>query len=138
MTTAWVLDASILAAFFLREPEACKLDAVLQDCIAGAAEFHAPSLLPYEMTNILLMAVRRSRISDEQRASILLDWELIPVTLHPAPTPQDRARILSLADRHRLSAHDAAYLELAERIQARLLTLDDALLKLKRSSRWIA
>lgn len=137
MISAWVIDASVLAAYLLREPDAGKMDTILQQVIEGTAELHAPSLLVHEMTNILITAERRKRITRTQRTSLLSEWELIPISEHAAPSPQSRQRIVALADQHHLSGYDAAYVELAERLQAKLLSLDTDILRLKKAYRWI-
>lgn len=137
MKTIWVIDASAWAAFFLRESTAAPTDELIQGVLDGSVELHAPAHFGFEMTNILLMSARRQRIPASRLADIMAEWELIPVKEHPAPTPPIRRRILALAERHRLSAYDASYLELAERLPAKLLTHDAELLALRATYSWI-
>ena len=122
-----VVDASFIASLFLPD-EASKAGDRIADEIAreGAA---APSLLQLEMTNILLMAHRRKRISGVQFQHLSEALDQLPIALQPALTPKQRAEVLRLAERHGLTAYDAAYLELAMRLSLPLASLDKPLLK---------
>ncbi len=88
-----------------------------------------PSLWVYEMANLLLSASRRRRIAAEQvfAAHRLLD--AIPRQVHDHEALLARERMARLAARFELSAYDAAYLELADRLQCPLVTADDRLRK---------
>ncbi|HMO04492.1 MAG TPA: type II toxin-antitoxin system VapC family toxin [Kiritimatiellia bacterium] len=138
MTDQRVVDASALAAFLLREPDGRKIDSILPLVESGKCELHAPAILEYEMVNILAMAERKGRIHRNQVPILLHEWNTIPITQHTSTTPNIRTRILNLASQHRLTAYDAAYVELAERIPAQLITLDRDLLALKKLYRWIS
>ena len=135
---AVVIDASLVAAFILREKRGKKLDAVLLDAAAGKQTLHAPPLLSYEMINILVIAERQKRITPEQALDARHEFELLPIQQDGAPGITVRERTHELAKRHAITAYDACYLELGQRLAARLLTLDRDLLKLKRHYRWIA
>ncbi len=74
------------------------------------------------------MAVRRSRIDAEFRRASLADLALLDITTDPHTDNQAWADTLQLADRHRLTLYDAAYLELAQRRKLPLATLDQELL----------
>jgi predicted nucleic acid-binding protein len=70
------------------------------------------------------MGVRRGRHSAAFRDATLADLELLPVTLGPHTSRQAWGITLRLAEHHRLTLYDAAYLELAKRIHLPLATLD--------------
>ncbi len=135
--TPIVIDASLLAAYLLREPEGVKFDPILALATSVQASLHAPILIEYELLNILAMAERRGRITKNTAVALLHDWSQIPCSRDSSISPAIRLRILDLSQKHRLTAYDAAYLELAMRLDARLLTLDDDLLRLKRAYRFI-
>lgn len=137
MVEILVIDASALAAFLLREPEGRTLDKILIRVESGHCELHAPVLLGYEIANILAMAERKGRIPSQLRTSLLRDWDTIPITEHSSFDAGIRGRILALASQHKLSAYDAAYLELAQRLSGQLVTLDGDLLSLRRTYPWI-
>lgn len=122
-----VIDASFVASLFLPD-EASEKSAALAEGIArdGAA---APGLLQLEMTNILLMAERRKRIDGVQLRQLSEAFDKLPIALQPALTTEQRAQVLRLAQKHKLSAYDAAYLELAMRLSLPLASLDEPLRK---------
>ena len=76
----------------------------------------------------VLVAQRKGRLTDEQVNEFLEDLAALPIRVMPAAAAQLRA-ILSLAKQHRLTAYDAAYLELAQRAGLPLATLDGDLRK---------
>jgi predicted nucleic acid-binding protein len=114
-----VLDCSIAIAFLLRDetPADDILDSV------GRTGALAPSLLAPEVSNVLLTAERRGRISaaDADRALALL--LALPIRLRDAPA----ATVLALGRRHGLTSYDAAYLALALDAGTPLATRDAAL-----------
>ena len=120
-----VIDASFVASLFLPD-EASASDRIADEMARDSAA--APSLLQLEMTNILLMARRRKRISGVQLGQLSEAFDQLPVTLHPL-SPQQRSTVLRLAEKHGLTAYDAAYLELAMRLSLPLASLDKPLLK---------
>jgi predicted nucleic acid-binding protein len=86
-----------------------------------------PALWPFEVTNALLTAERRGRITVAQQADFLERLRLLPITIEHRPAVWLGQQILSLARAHRLSAYDAAYLELAIRYGLPLATIDEDL-----------
>jgi len=78
----------------------------------------------FELRNSMLVAERRGR-SDEERTTYALA-RLSRMRLLYAPQPQE-ADVFALARRHRLTFYDAVYLELAQRHDIPLATLDPAL-----------
>jgi predicted nucleic acid-binding protein len=79
---------------------------------------------PLEVANALLMAVRRARIDAGFRDAALRDLAALPIVLDPETSSRAWHDTLRLADAHRLTAYDAAYLELAHRRALPLATLD--------------
>jgi predicted nucleic acid-binding protein len=86
-----------------------------------------PSLWRLEVANILEMGVRRARHDVAFRDATLADLALLPINLDPETDRQAWGATLRLAERHRLSLYDAAYLELAQRRRLPLATLDNDL-----------
>ena len=123
----YVIDASFIASLFLPDEANAAIDRFATRIMqAGAA---APAILQLEITNILLMAQRRKRISGVQAQQISEAFNHLPVVLQPALMPAQRADVLHLAQKHGLTAYDAAYLELAMRLSASLATLDTQLVR---------
>ena len=99
---------------------------------ASLAVDHAmtvPALWWFEMRNALVMAERRKRITPEDTHVFL--GRLAGLTLLVDRSP-DETTLLNLARKHRLTAYDAAYLELAKRKTVALATLDAELAKAAR------
>jgi predicted nucleic acid-binding protein len=121
---SFVIDASILAAWFLDEKFDPRVEAAF-DAVARV-ETLAPSLFYYEIRNALLVSERRNRITEAMSAAFLRDLGLLPIRLEPAG---DDASLMTLARKRKLTVYDAAYLELAKREGLPLATLDRALEK---------
>jgi predicted nucleic acid-binding protein len=120
-----VLDSSATLAWIYSdettEPIHRLFDAVAED---GAV---VPVLWRLEIANSLTVAVRRGRIDAELRRASLADLALLDITTDQHTGIHAWGESLSLADRFRLTAYDAAYLELAVRRGLPLATLDDDL-----------
>jgi predicted nucleic acid-binding protein len=86
--------------------------------VAGAA---APILWWFEVRNALVVNERRGRLDAAATVGILAHLERLPIRLD---VDQDGDTVLALAREHRLTVYDAAYLELALRLDAPLATLD--------------
>lgn len=121
---ALIPDASAILSQALDDEGATYAEAVI-DAIAKD-EAIVPTLFWFEIRNALLMCERRKRVTPERTASFLADLALLPFVIDEKPR---EAIVLDLARRHGLTVYDAAYLELAQRKQVPLATLDDALIR---------
>jgi len=83
-----------------------------------------PSLWPFEVANGLAIAERRGRITPGGLAEFLEWLRVAPIRVEQRPASWLLQSILPLARAHRLSAYDAAYLDLAMRDGLPLATLD--------------
>lgn len=113
-----VLDASAALKMILRHEgsEALAARVIGED-------IHAPALIEVEVVSGLRRLQRQRRIA-EDRAMIGLEWFLdLGVEMHHGA--ELTRRIFAL--RHSLSAYDAAYVAVAELIEAPLLTADGRL-----------
>lgn len=116
---AFVLDASITACWAFDDED--HPDASLAFDRMRTEEGVVPCLWWFEVRNILIVNERRRRITESDTASFLLNLSLLRLRVDPSP---DENALLRLARAHRLSAYDAAYLELAQRERLPLATLD--------------
>ena len=114
-----VLDSSVTMAWVLRDEQSAQADAALEQVaeIGGIA----PALWWVEVRNVLVIAERRGRLTQEDTAAAVQAIDALCIHLDHAP---DNASLLQLARTHGLSAYDALYLELAIRQQRPLATLD--------------
>lgn len=122
--TACVVDASVAAAWFLPDEASMLTEAALEH--TAAAQVWVPALWLLEIGNLLLTAQRRGRIDAAKRAE-LVD-RAARLSLRVDREPVSILTLDALAARHRLTAYNAAYLELALRRALPLVTLDSALL----------
>lgn len=118
----FVVDASVAATWLLPDEGHGVAEAAYSRLLTDDAL--VPSLWWFEMRNIFVSNERRGRIGNEQTARALALLGGLPIQLDYTP---DSAVILALARKHRLTAYDSAYLELAIRETIPMATLDDAL-----------
>ncbi len=122
----FVADASATLPWRF-DDEATPWTEALLNRLAGGEEMHVPSHWPLEVANALLVARRRERVTAGQVNDFIEDLAALPVRIAPPSTPSEWPAILASAERHRLTAYDAAYLELAQRTGMALATLDNDL-----------
>lgn len=116
-----IIDASVvLKGFFPDEEGHAEAQALIRAYAQGEIELHAPTLLPYEVANAILQAIRRERISLEKGQEILTAFQGLGIPMVEVSWQQ----ALELARTHDRSAYDGAYLALAEGMGSKLVTGD--------------
>jgi predicted nucleic acid-binding protein len=120
-----VLDASLALSWLFDDEATAETDRLLDRVRHEGAI--VPALWRLELGNILLQAERRGRISRESIAERLTLIARLPISVDPETNARAWRDTLDIARSERLSAYDAAYLELALRRGAPLLTLDQEL-----------
>jgi predicted nucleic acid-binding protein len=83
-----------------------------------------PALWPFEIASGLAIAERRKRISQDQIAEFLETLRRLPIQIERREALWLWQALLPIAREHRLTAYDAAYLDLAKRDRLSLATLD--------------
>lgn len=126
---ALIPDISAILAQAFDDEDAAYAEAVLE--AIGADEAVVPTLFWFELRNALLMGERRKRLTPARTTAFLFDLALLPFSVDESPR---EASVLDLARQHTLTVYDAAYLELAQRKNLPLATLDDALIKAAKNS----
>lgn len=91
------------------------------------SEAVAAHIWPLEVVNGLVVAERRDRLDAASGGRFLELLESLPVTVDPLPPRRAFSAFRDLARAYRLSAYDAAYLDLAVRLALPLATLDERL-----------
>jgi len=124
---SFVVDASVTArwAFVEGDPNA---ELAFEKLLSDSAI--APGLWWYEVRNLLIMSERHRRTNPADTEAFLRLLATLPIHLDSAPVQES---VLHLARTHRLTAYDAAYLELAQRHQIPLATLDADLARAARA-----
>ncbi len=123
----FILDCSMTLAWFFEDESSSRSQAVFLSI--DEQKILVPSLWPLEVANVLTCAERRNRTTTVKVAKFVDMLRRLPIVVdaHTAEIALDD--ILPLARRHRLTAYDAAYLELALRTGHPLASLDDSLNK---------
>ncbi len=126
----FVLDCSITLTWFFEDEDNHYAMSVL-DSLAET-EAIVPAIWTLEVPNGLLMAERRGRLTTEKTDHAI---ELLKKLNIRVDAGEDGMQsLLSLARDLKLTAYDAAYLELAKRCRVPLATSDRALIEAARLS----
>jgi predicted nucleic acid-binding protein len=126
----FAIDASVVASWCFPDEIHAHANAAFRRIAKESAS--APTLLWFELRNVLLMGERRGRLTATQIGRFLGHVANLPIETDHSP---DENRVFGLARSYRLSIYDAAYLELAQRKAMPLATLDDALMKAARAEK---
>ncbi|MGA2596546.1 MAG: type II toxin-antitoxin system VapC family toxin [Bryobacteraceae bacterium] len=120
----WIVDASITLGWYLKDEGDRTYNL---EVLAGLRTNEAlvPFLWTYEVANGLVMAQRRKRLADSDITTILGSLRTLPITVD-SPDADKVLRLPVLAIKHRLTAYDSAYIELALRLKLPLATKDGA------------
>jgi predicted nucleic acid-binding protein len=120
--TAFVLDSSI-ALCWCFENEATEATRRLLDHLQTDTAA-VPNLWHIEIANVLALAERRRRITAAETAQFIALLEALEIDVDEETWSRGFARTLDLAREERLTAYDAAYLELAMRLGVPLASKD--------------
>ncbi len=123
-----VIDACVAAKWFLRDEDfVCEADQLLIDASENRILLIVPNLFDYEISNVLLTAVRGKRLTPEQAQRFLRDLQEIKLVRIDDHSLGERW--FSLARTMGSSVYDAAYVILAQSCEAHFVTGDRRLLR---------
>jgi predicted nucleic acid-binding protein len=88
----------------------------------------------YEVVNVVEVAVRKGRITEEKARPSLENLADLPIEIENPTRPLVFASVRALASRYKLTGYDAAYLELAIRHNLPMAALDNALAQAARAA----
>jgi predicted nucleic acid-binding protein len=114
-----VVDASVVLEILLRTPGAARAE----ERVFGAAPAAAPHLLDVEVAHVLRRYEARGRLDGARGREAIADLASFPLTRYPHDLLLPRIWEL----RAKLTAYDAAYVALAEALDATLVTRDERL-----------
>lgn len=132
MIGPFVLDASMALSWAFEGESTALADAVIKSLESVQAV--APALWAFEVVNALNVAERHGRMNLAAQTAFLERLRLLPIAIEQRPAPWLAQQILPLARTYRLTAYDAAYLELAMRERLPLATLDNELRRAARDA----
>ena len=124
----YVVDASVAIKLFVEQPmtdPAIALFSLL--VIDPMSGLYVPDLFFVECANVLWQYVRRTPYPVEQARQSMV--RLKQFALKVTPTGDLVSVALDLAIAHRISAYDACYLALAQRLEIELVTADQKLVQ---------
>lgn len=125
---SFVLDNSVAMLWLLPQSNPAGLalaDKVLTQLQNDGAM--APSLWTLEAANVMAKCQRLGKITQAQASAFVALLDGLGIAIDTHTSARALHATLDLARQFRLSAYDAAYLELALREQLPLATLDEAL-----------
>lgn len=121
-----VVDSSIALAWCFADERTPFVVSVQGKVVVEGAD--VPGLWWLELVNGLLVNERRGRLTLEIRHRLVEQFWRLPIRVDEETWRRARDDTMKLAERFRLTAYDAAYIELALRRELPLVTLDDAML----------
>jgi predicted nucleic acid-binding protein len=119
----FVVDASAALAWCFEDESTAWSDGLLERLRQGDQAI-VPAHWPTEILNALLVAHRRKRITAGQPALVWDELAQLSIEVEPALGTLQAKIVLALAEKHSLTVYDSAYLELAQRRNLALGTLD--------------
>jgi predicted nucleic acid-binding protein len=122
---AFVLDCSIAMAWLFHDEATPKTTALLNRLANETAL--VPAWWFIEITNVLALAERKSRITSPQSDAFIADLGKLAIERDDEAPDRAFTHLLALCRTHRLTSYDAIYLDLAIRRSLPLATLDDDL-----------
>ena len=126
MSASFIVDASVGFAWVYQGQATQETDRLLNDVAAGATVV-VPALWFLEMSNVLLVAQRRHRLTAGQRKSAMEKLTAMQLTVDEEGSRNAFGKTSELAEQYGLSIYDATYLELALRRLLPLASRDEAL-----------
>ena len=126
MSKSFIVDASVGFAWVYQGQATPETDHLLNEVAAGAAVI-VPALWFLEMSNVLLIAQRRHRLTATQRKAAMEKLTAMQFTVDEEGTRHAFGKTSELAEKHGLTIYDATYLELAVRRSLPLASRDEAL-----------
>ena len=127
---SFVVDASMTLAWLLHDERSDGSQAVLRRVSVEGAT--VPSIWRLEVGNALRSAVRRRRCTEKYADDCLRRLEVVRIAVDSQTNERAWKETWALARDCSLTVYDAAYLELAARLQCMLATRDAVLLNAAR------
>lgn len=121
----FVLDASMTLAWTFEDETTEQTRAVARRALAEGVV--VPQHWAHEVANGLIRGERRNRTGLHKTAAFLARLDDIPTDIDLLDPRRVFLNVVSLARAFRLSAYDAGYIELAQRLGVGLATLDGPL-----------
>ena len=123
----YVYDASFIIAIILPDEKNSQIDKIY-DALDENDDVYIPQLNWYETANVFRNLIRHKRFTKNEIAYFFPMLSFVNFKTDFETGVNYSKRLWELGNKYNLSAYDAAYLELADRKNATLCSLDDDLL----------
>ena len=132
-----VIDASVVLKWYLTDEEwGQEANIILEQHVAGDMTLLAPTILPYEVLNALLVAERMGRTAENVTEEAF--YGFVELEINFLDPFVDYPSILSLARSFRRSVYDASYISLARKNNIDFVTGDKRLYNgVKDKLKWV-
>ncbi len=121
----YVIDTNIAIKLFIPDPLSAKAETLFLHLQNPQTQLFIPDLFYIEFTNVLWKYVRAKQFSAEQTTIALDRIRAFPLEVTSTKSLMSEAMQISLDCS--ISAYDASYIALSQRMNASLLTLDSKL-----------
>lgn len=121
-----VIDASVVLKWYLSDEEYGDIALkIMEDHVSERLSLHAPAILEFEVANALVIARRQGRIKDADVLMAMDGFAGLGIGLSPLASFYEK--VFLYCKRFRISAYDASYIALADKMNAPLITADKRL-----------
>ncbi|MBX3412237.1 MAG: type II toxin-antitoxin system VapC family toxin [Pirellulales bacterium] len=127
MSAAFVVDASVALTWLFKDEATESTDTLLVRLEQETAL--VPSWWFLEIANVVGLAERKGRITEVESARFISDLLKLGIEVELLSPEQPFSQFLPLARKFALTCYDSMYLELAQRRQLPLASLDEQLHK---------
>ncbi|MFT3741412.1 MAG: type II toxin-antitoxin system VapC family toxin [Gammaproteobacteria bacterium] len=125
-TPSFVLDCSVTMSWCFEDEKTQYSEKILASLNGHVAK--VPPLWPIEVSNVLLLTIRKQCISPLIAHQFKSALATLPIEIEEAATKRVFDTVFTLAQELKLTAYDATYLELAQREKIPLASLDKQLI----------
>jgi len=122
----YVFDASFVGAIIIPDENNPRINKI-QAGIGEEEDIFVPQLLWYEIASIFRNLIRRKRYTPDEVLQFIPLLAAVRLETDHQTGPDYSQKLLRFCNEYNLSSYDASYLELAERTNAILCTLDEDL-----------
>jgi predicted nucleic acid-binding protein len=120
--TCFVVDCSITMAWHFEDEKNSYADKVLG--ILGISEALAPAVWTLEVSNVLLVGEKRGQTTSAKSRTFVALIRSLPIRVVDHSPAQVFDEVLGLARDRNLTTYDAAYLDLARRLEMPIASID--------------
>ena len=122
MHPQFVLDSSIALAWCFADEKTSAMDRLLDQMERKTVI--VPSIWPLEISNIVGLSLRKGRITEEGAADYFEMLDELHIVIDKETASRALTDIFNVMCVYKLTAYDAAYLELAQRLHLPLASKD--------------